>query len=202
MIPYERQCIEEDDIEAVVSVLRSDWLTTGSNVAGFENAVAGEVQMNNTVAVSSGTAALYAAVYAIGIRPGDEVIIPCMTFAATANTVLFQGGAPVFADVDAETLLINPAEVESKITTRTNAIIAVDYAGQPCDHDTLRELAKKHNLTLIADACHSLGATYKGLPAASCADVAVFSFHPVIAIAKVPSEIPKTPLFEILRNAG
>jgi len=179
MIPYGRQSIDEEDIQAVVEVLRSDWLTTGPKVEEFERAFARAVGAKHAVAVSSGTAALHAAMYALGIGPGDEVIVPPMTFAATANCVVFQGGTPVFADVEEETLLIDPKEVERRITPRTRAIIAVDYAGQPCDYDELCRIAKKNNIYLVSDACHALGAKYKGRPVGSLADLTVFSFHPV-----------------------
>jgi len=179
LIPYGHQCVEEDDIQAVVKVLRSDWLTTGPAVDAFEKAVAGFVGAEYGVAVSSGTAALHTAMYAIGVGPGDEVIVPSMTFAATANAVVFQGAIPVFCDVDAETLLINPDVVEQKITSASKAIMAVDYAGQPCDYDALREIADRNKLVLIADACHSLGAAYKGRKVGTLADLTVFSFHPV-----------------------
>jgi len=179
MIPYGRQSIDEEDIKAVVEVLRSDWLTTGPKVEEFERAFARAVGAKHAVAVSSGTAALHAAMYALGIGPGDEVIVPPMTFAATANCVVFQGGTPVFADVEEETLLIDPKEVERRITPRTRAIIAVDYAGQPCDYDELCRIAKNNNIYLVSDACHALGAKYKGRPVGSLADLTVFSFHPV-----------------------
>jgi perosamine synthetase len=117
--------------------------------------------------------------YALSIGPGDEVIVPAMTFAATANCVVFQGGTPIFVDIDPNTLLIDPAEVEAKINPRTKAIIAVDYTGQPCDYDLLRAITHRHDLFLVADACHALGATYKGHPVGSLADLNVFSFHPV-----------------------
>ena len=179
IIPYARQCIDEDDIRAVVEVLRSDWLTTGPKVAQFEEAVAQFVGAQEAVAVNSGTAALHAAMHAIGIGPGDEVILPPMTFVATANSVVFQGGIPVFVDVDPDTLLIDPAEVAAKITSRTKAIIAVDYAGQPCDYDELRQITDTHGIALVADACHALGAEYKGKRVGTLGDLTVFSFHPV-----------------------
>jgi len=179
MIPYGRQTIDKDDIQEVVNVLHSDWLTTGPKVTDFENAVADFVDAKYAVAVSSGTAALHCAMYSIGIEPGDEVIVPPMTFAATANCVVFQGGTPVFADVEADTLLIDPDKVEEAITEKTKAIIAVDYAGQPCNYDRLKAIAKKHGLTFVADGCHALGAEYKGRKVGSIADLTVFSFHPV-----------------------
>ena len=178
-IPYGRQGVDEADIEAVVAVLRSDWLTTGPLVERFERAVADAVGAAEGVAVSSGTAALHGAMHAIGIGPGDEVIVPPMTFAATANAVLYQGGTPVFADVDADTLLIDPARVEEKIGPRTRAVIAVDYAGQPADYGALREICRRHGLILVADACHALGAADTGRPCGSLADLSAFSFHPV-----------------------
>ncbi|NQT73463.1 MAG: UDP-4-amino-4,6-dideoxy-N-acetyl-beta-L-altrosamine transaminase [Chloroflexi bacterium] len=179
VIPYARQSIDEQDVAAVCSVLRSDWLTTGPKVEQFEQAVADYVNAKHAVAVSSGTAALHAAMFALGVGPGDEVIVPPMTFAATANCVLYQGGTPVFADVEADTLLIDPAQVETNITAKTKAIIGVDYAGQPCDWDALREIADRHKLYLVDDGCHSLGAEYKGKKIGTLTDFTVFSFHPV-----------------------
>jgi perosamine synthetase len=178
-ILYGHQVIDETDIEAVVQVLRSDWLTTGPKVEEFEQAVSQYVGAPYAVAVSSGTAALHAAMYAIGVGPGDEVIVPAMTFAATANSVLYQGGTPVFADVEPHTLLLDPREVAAKITPRTKAVVAVDYAGQPCDYVALRDIAEQHGMRLIADACHALGASCRGQPVGSLADLTVFSFHPV-----------------------
>lgn len=179
MIPYGRQYLDEADIRAVVEVLRSDWLTTGPKVSEFEEGVAAFVDARFGVAVSSGTAALHCAMFALGIGPGDEVIVPPMTFAATANCVAFQGGTPVFADVEPETLLIDPDKVAEKITSRTRAIIAVDYAGHPCNYDRLRKIADKHGLALVDDGCHALGAQYKGKKVGSLAEMTVFSFHPV-----------------------
>ncbi|MBI5558929.1 MAG: UDP-4-amino-4,6-dideoxy-N-acetyl-beta-L-altrosamine transaminase [Deltaproteobacteria bacterium] len=178
-IPYGRQLIGADDIAAVVEVLQSAWLTTGPKVTDFEKAVAESVGVRHGIAVTSGTAALHAAMSAIGIGPGDEVIVPALTFVATANCVVYEGGTPVFADVHADTLLIDPDQVRKKITPRTKAIIAVDYAGQPCDYDCLSEIAAAHKLFLVADGCHALGAEYRGRKVGSLADLTVFSFHPV-----------------------
>jgi perosamine synthetase len=177
--PYGRQTIDEDDIQAVVKVLRSDWLTTGPEIPAFESEFASAVGARFAVAVNSGTAALHAAVNACGVGPGDEVLVPAMTFAASANCVVYQGGTPVFVDVDHDTLLINIEDAETKISLRTKAIIAVDYAGQPCDYNRLREFASHHKLMLIADACHSPGGSYHGCPVGSLADLNVFSLHPV-----------------------
>lgn len=179
LLPYGRQVIDEADIEAVVSVLRSVWVTTGPMVEAFERAFAGFVGAEHAVSVSSGTAALHTAMAALGVGPGDEVIVPPITFAATANAVVFQGGTPVFADVDPDTLLLDPAEVERLITPRTRAVVAVDYAGQPCDYAALRQIAARHGAVLVADACHALGAEDRGRRAGTLADLNVFSFHPV-----------------------
>lgn len=179
VIPYGKQSIDESDIAAVAEVLRSDWLTTGPKVSDFERAFAEFVGAGDAVAVSSGTAALHAAVFALGIAPGDEVIVPAITFAASANCVVFQGGKPVFADVNADTLLVDPADVESRITSRTRAIVCVDFAGQPCEYDALRAIAERRGLALLADACHSLGGSYKNRPVGTLADVNTFSLHPV-----------------------
>ncbi len=169
----------QEDFAAVADVLGSDWLTTGPKVTEFEEAVASFCGVAHGVCISNGTAALHATMAALEVGPGDEVVVPAITFVATANAVIYQGGTPVFADVDPETLLVDPASVEEKITSRTRAIVAVDYAGQPCDYDALREIATKRDLPLVADACHALGATYKGKPVGSLADLSTFSFHPV-----------------------
>ncbi|MHC4250741.1 MAG: UDP-4-amino-4,6-dideoxy-N-acetyl-beta-L-altrosamine transaminase [Planctomycetota bacterium] len=178
-IPYGRQSIDEDDVRAVAEVLRSDWLTTGPKVEEFESAFAEFVGAAHAVAVSNGTAALHAATFALGIGPGDEVVVPTMTFAATANCVLYQGGTLVFCDVHPDTLLIDPTDAERKITPGTKAVIAVDYAGQPCGYDALRGLASRHGLALVADASHSLGGAFRGRRVGSLADLSTFSFHPV-----------------------
>ncbi|MEZ4711342.1 MAG: UDP-4-amino-4,6-dideoxy-N-acetyl-beta-L-altrosamine transaminase [Caldilineaceae bacterium] len=179
LLPYGRQWVDEEDIQAVTDVLRSDWLTTGPKVHEFEAAFATFVEAKEAVAISNGTAALHAAIYAIGLQPGDEVIVTPMTFAASANCVVYQGGAPIFADVEPDTLLIDPAQVEAKITPRTKAIVAVDYAGHPCNYEQLREIAAKHNLYLIDDACHAVGGAYRGQSVGTLADLNTFSLHPV-----------------------
>ena len=178
-LPYGRQWIDDDDIAAVVEVLRSDWLTTGPKVEEFEAAFAAQTGVAEAVAVSSGTAALHLAIAALDLGPGDEVIVPSLTFAASANCVVYCGATPVFADVDPATLLLDVADAERRITPRTRAIVAVDYAGQPCDYDALRTLADAHGLALVADACHSLGAADRGRPVGSLADLSCFSLHPV-----------------------
>ena len=179
MLPYGRQVIEDDDIAAVVEALRSDWLTTGPMVGRFEEAFAEYVGSRHAVAVSNGTAALHASMHALGITAGDEVIVPTMTFAATANSVVYMGGRPVFADVDPDSLLLDADRVEGLVTERTRAIAAVDYAGQTCDYDALRALAERHGIALVDDASHSVGATWRGAAAGTLADLNTFSLHPV-----------------------
>ncbi len=178
-IPYGRQSIDDADIEAVVKVLKSDYLTTGPAVAAFEKKVADYVGAKYAVAVSNGTAALHVACLAAGIGEGDEVITTPITFAASANCVLYCGGTPVFADIDPDTYNISPEELEKKITSRTKAIIPVHYTGQPCDMDAILEIAHKHNLLVVEDGAHALGAAYKGKKIGSIADMTCFSFHPV-----------------------
>jgi perosamine synthetase len=178
-LPYGKQTIEDDDIQAVIDVLRSDWITTGPVVQQFENQFAEYIGVNHAVAVSNGTAALHAAVHAAGIKPGDEVIVPVITFVASANCVMFMGGTPVLVDVDPNTLLIDTEDVKQKITSKTKAIIAVDYAGQPCAYDELKSIAHEHCIPLISDVCHALGARYQNQMAGSIAGISCFSFHPV-----------------------
>ena len=178
-LPYGRQSIDDADIEAVVAVLRSDWLTTGPKVVEFERAFAEYTGAQHAVALCNGTAALHALMAGLKIGPGDEVIVPAITFVASANCVVYQGGTPVFADIDPATLLIDPASVAAKITPRTKAIIAVDYAGQPCEYPALRAIASQHGLTLLADACHALGGSLDGRRVGVLADASSFSLHPV-----------------------
>lgn len=179
MIPYGKQTIEQDDIQAVVDVLKSDFLTTGPKIAEFEQTVADYVGAKYAIAISNGTSALHAACFAAGIGPGDEVITTPLTFAASANCVLYCGGTPVFADVDPKTYNIDPEDIRRKITDRTKAIIAVHLAGQPCDMDAIHSIAREHGLIVIEDGAHALGSVYKGKKVGSMSDMTTFSFHPV-----------------------
>lgn len=178
-IPYGRQSIDEDDIQAVVEVLRSDLITTGPKAAEFEKIVADYVGARYAVAVANGTAALHVACRAAGIGQGDEVITSAITFAASSNCVLYCGGTPVFADIKKDTYNIDPADVERKITFRTKAIIPVHYTGQPCEMDAIHAIAKQHNLIVIEDGAQALSAEYKGKKIGSLSDMTTFSFHPV-----------------------
>jgi len=178
-LPYGRQEIGDADVKAVVEALCSDWLTTGPRVGEFEKAFAGFCGAAEGVAVNSGTAALHAAMRAVGAGQGDEVIVSAITFAASANAAVYEGATPVFADVEPDTLLLDPQRVAALITPKTKAIVAVDYAGQPADYDALQALVKGHDIAIVADACHAPGATYKGRMAGTLADISCFSFHPV-----------------------
>lgn len=178
-IPYGQQWIDEADIKNVADVLRGAYLTTGPSVSEFEQKIAEYVGAKYAAAVSNGTTALHCACFAAGIGQGDEVITTPMTFAASANCVLYQGGTPVFADIKPDTYNIDPEDVERKITSRTKAIIPVDFTGQPAELDELRRLADKHNLIIIEDAAHALGAAYKGRNIGTVSDMTEFSLHPV-----------------------
>src|SRR6266536_240520 len=179
LLPYGRQSIDEDDVQAVVETLRSDWLTTGPKVEEFEEAFAAWVGAKHAISFSSGTAALHGAAFAAGLGRGDEAITSPLTFAATANCVLYQGATPVFADVSPDILTLDPEQAGSKINSRTRAILPVDYAGHPSDLDPLLQLSERHGLVVIEDACHALGAEYRGRRIGSLSHMTVFSFHPV-----------------------
>ncbi len=183
LLPYARHWVDEADINAATSVLRGDWLTTGPEVNAFEEAVAARVGAKHAVALNSGTAALHAAAFVAGIKPGDDVIVPALTFAATANAVLYCGGRPVFADIVEDTGHIEPGALERLVTPQTRAIIPVDYAGQPADLDAVNAFADSHGLVVIEDAAHALGATYCGKPVGAWASLTTFSTHPVKTIA-------------------
>ena len=182
-MPYGRQSIDEADIQAVVETLRSDWLTTGPRIAEFEAAFAARTGARHAVSFSSGTAALHSAAFTAGLQAGDEAITSPLTFVATANCVLYQGAVPVFADVSPDTLNLDPEQAAVRITSRTRALLPVDYAGHPADLESILELAERHGLVVIEDACHAAGAEYKGRPVGSLAHMTVFSFHPVKHIA-------------------
>jgi UDP-4-amino-4,6-dideoxy-N-acetyl-beta-L-altrosamine transaminase len=179
LLPYGRQSIDEEDIAAVVETLRSDWLTTGPKVDEFEEAFAAWVGARHSVSFSSGTAALHGAAFAAGIGAGDEAITSPLTFAATANCVLYQEGRPVFADVRRDTLNIDTDRIAKLVTPRTKALLPVDYAGHTADLDELSVIANHHGLTMIEDACHALGAEYRGRRVGGISQMTVFSFHPV-----------------------
>lgn len=178
-LQYGRQYIDEEDISKVVEVLKGDYLTTGPYVKNFEEALAKKVGAQYAVAVTSGTAALHCAVIAAGIEKGDEVLVTPMTFAASANCILYVGATPIFVDVEENTGNIDVNKIEEKITDKTKAIIAVSYRGNPVKIDRIMDIAKKHNLIVIEDAAHAIGAKYKDIYVGNNADMTIFSFHPV-----------------------
>lgn len=178
-LPYGQQWISEEDIEAVIATLRSPYLTTGPTIQQFEDTVAAYVGAKYAVAFANGTAALHGACYAAGITEGDEVITTPITFAASSNCARYMGADVVFADIDKNTYNIDPIDVANKITSRTKAIIPVDFTGQPCDINAIMNIAREHQLVVIQDGAHSLGAEYKGEKIGSQADMTMFSFHPV-----------------------
>jgi len=200
LLPYGRQQIDDDDVRAVVEVLQSDWLTTGPKVNEFEDKFAQYVGAKYAVAVSSGTAALHAAVFAAGLGSGDQAITTPMTFAASANCLLYQGATPVFADVQADTLNIDPAEIEKKIAPQTKALIPVDYTGHPADLDAINQIAARHNLIVIEDAAHALGATYKSRRIGALATMTIFSTHPVKHITTGEGGVITTDDAELARR--
>jgi dTDP-4-amino-4,6-dideoxygalactose transaminase len=176
-IPFHRPMIGEDEIRSVVETLESGWLTTGPKVKRFEEDFAKYLGCGHAVAVNSGTAALHLALDAIGIREGDEVIVPAMTFAATAEVVLYFKAKPVLVDCEPDTLNLDPRQIEAAITSRTKAIIPVHIAGQPCDMDPILELARRCNLKVIEDAAHALPAAYHGKKVGTIGDITCFSFY-------------------------
>jgi len=179
MLPYGHQWIDEEDIAAVVEALRSDWITQGPKVEEFERKIAEYCGAKYAVALSNGTAALHAACSMAGITKGDEVITTPITFAATANAVVYCSGRPVFADIREDMFNIDVCEIEKKLTSRTRAILTVDFAGHPADLDEIMAIASARKLIVIEDACHALGAEYRGRKTGSLSDMTVFSFHPV-----------------------
>ena len=184
-IPYSCQWIDEKDIEAVVSVLKSDFITQGPKVAEFEEKFAKKVGSKYAVAVANGTAGLHLAALALDLKEGDEVITSPISFLATSNAAFYVGAKPIFADIDPKTLCLDVKQVKKKITPKTKAIFPVHFAGQPAALEELSQLCKKHGLYMVEDACHALGAQYKQSMVGDCqySNMAVFSFHPVKHLA-------------------
>lgn len=178
MLPYGRQSIDDDDVAAVVEVLRGDWLTTGPTVAAFEEAVGTLAGGHRAVSCTSGTAALHTAYAALGLGPGDQVLTTPMTFVATASCASVLGAEIVFADVEEDTALLDPAAVEAALTERTRVVAAVDYAGHPAAYDALQPLADRVGAVTLADAAHSVGGSAQGRPVGDLADVTTMSFFP------------------------
>lgn len=178
LLPYGRQSVVEDDVTAVAAVLRGDWLTTGPQVAAFEDDLARWIGGVSCAVVANGTAALHTAYAAAGVGPGDEVVVPPMTFVATASTAVALGAKVIFADVEEETFTLDAAAAAAAITSRTRVVAAVDYAGHPADYDALRPALSGSDALLLADAAHSIGAAYRDQPVGTLADLTTFSFFP------------------------
>src|SRR5215468_803959 len=178
-IPFSRPSIGEEEIAEVVECLRSGWVTTGPRTAKFEEEFAAAVQAPHALAVTSATAGLHLAMLALQLQPGDEVITTPLTWPATVNTIVLVGATPVLADIEPDTLNLDPRRVEAALTARTRAIVPVHFAGQPCDLDALAALAAARGARLVEDAAHALGAEYRGRPIGAIGDAAVFSFHPI-----------------------
>ncbi|MGN0289422.1 MAG: UDP-4-amino-4,6-dideoxy-N-acetyl-beta-L-altrosamine transaminase [Lachnospiraceae bacterium] len=176
---YGHQYIDEADIQAVVDVLRSDCLTCGPKITELENKLCAITGARYAVVCSNGTAALHMACMAAGVRPGDEVITTPITFAASANCALYCGARPVFADINDKTYNIDPEAVKAAVTSKTRAVVAVDFTGQSVELDELLSYCRAKNLVLIEDGAHVIGTRYKGRPNGSIADMTTFSFHPV-----------------------
>ncbi len=178
-ISYGKQYIDDDDVAAVAEVLKHGDLTCGCKINEMENALCEVTGAKYAVAVSNGTAALHLAALAAGFGEGDEVIVSAITFAASANCILYCGAKPVFADIRPDTYNIDPNAIEKLITPRTRGIVAVDFTGQSIEHDAIRAIGNRHKLLLIEDAAHAIGTKYQGRPVGSIADMTCFSFHPV-----------------------
>jgi perosamine synthetase len=178
-LPYSRQLISEEEVEAVIEALRSPIISQGAQLEAFEESFARYCQVDHAVGVSSGSAALHAMCSAAGLGPGDEVIVPALTFASSATGALHLGAKPVFIDVDPDTLCIDPGGVERAITDRTKAVLAVDFAGHPAPYGELREITDRHDLVLLADSAHSVGGSVRERPVGGLADITAFSFNPV-----------------------
>jgi UDP-4-amino-4,6-dideoxy-N-acetyl-beta-L-altrosamine transaminase len=206
-LPYGLHSIYDADIKEVVDVLKSDWIVMGPKVKEFEDAICKYVGCKHGVAANSGTSALDIAVASLGIKKGEIITTP-FTFVATSNSILFNGLKPVFADIKRDTYNIDPQDIKKKITKNTKAIIHVDFAGQPCDIAEIKEIAEAHDLYLIEDAAHALGAEYNGKKIGTFADITMFSFHPVKHITTgeggmcVTNDEEFASRMRILRNQG
>lgn len=178
---YGKQFVDDDDIQAVVDVLKSDFLTQGKNIEIFEKSLSNYVGSNYCIAVSSGTAALHVAYQLLNLQKGDQVILSPLTFAATSNAILYTGAEPVFVDIDISTGLIDTSKIEEKITDKTKAISVIHYGGLPCNMAEVKKIADKYNLKVIEDACHAIGAKIGNNYIGSCkySHMTIFSFHPV-----------------------
>lgn len=201
MLPYGRQDIEPEDVEAVVAALKSDWLTTGPEVAKFESAISEVAGGAHATAVTSGTAALHTAYAAAGIRPGDEVVSTPMTFVATQSTACQHGAKIVFADIDPDTGNLDPKAAEAAVTSKTKAIAAVDYAGHPVDAPEFQRIAREAGALFVEDAAHSIGSSLNGVPVGQLADLTTFSFFPTKNLTTAEGGAVVTPREDLAARA-
>jgi|SRR3989344_4814073 len=183
VLPVFRPAMDQEEIDAVSEVIKSGWIGLGPKTEEFEEKFARFTQAKYAVGLSSATAALHLSLLALGIGPGDEVLVPALTFVSTSHAVLYVGAKPVFVDVNYDTLCIDPRDIKRKITSKTKAIIPVDYGGHPADYDSIFKIAKKHSLKIVEDASHATGSSYKGKVVGSFADITCFSFHAVKNLA-------------------
>jgi len=207
-IPWAKPYIDKEELDEVVDSIKSTWITMGPKVKRFESEMSDYIGVKHGIAVNSGTAALDVALKVLGVQPGDEVIIPAMTYIATANAALYQNARPVLADIDPDTFNIDPQDVSRKITKKTKCIIPIDYGGQGADYNALTQIAKEHNIYLLVDGAPSLGGEYKGKKLCSFGDIATTSFH----AAKIMTTVEGGMIFtnddkldrqsRIIRNQG
>lgn len=201
MINISKPIVGEEEIDAVVDVLKSGQLAEGQKVYEFEKMFADYCGVKYALMVSSGTAALHIALHSLGIGPGDEVITTPFTFVATANSILMVGAIPVFVDIDENTFNIDPKKIEEKITKKTKVILTVDLYGQPCDYDEIKKIAKKHNLFIVEDAAQAVGAEYKNIKAGALGDVGCFSLYATKNIMSGEGGVLTTDSQEIYEKA-
>ena len=208
IVPFFIPQITGQDKKNVNLALKSKWLTGGPLGIEFEKHFSEYIGCRYAVAVNSCTAALHLSLRALNIKQGDEVIVPTMTFAATANAVIYCGARPVFADIESDTINISPADIQKRISSRTTAIIVVHYAGQPCDMTAIKDIAAKNNLYVVEDCAHSLGATYKGIKTGNIASVPVRQTadqgKPALFLRRPWAVGPQVPvcIFVLFRLAG
>src|SRR5579872_114226 len=177
VVPFHKADVGEEEAQAIAEVIKSGWLTMGPKTFQFEEEFASYIGARHAIAVSSCTAGLHLALDAIGLQPGDEVILPTNTFTATAEVVTYFGARPVLADIEQTTLNLDPEDIEQRINSRTRAIIPVHFGGQPCMLDRIHDIAHRYNLRVIEDAAHSLPATYHGRSVGTLSELTVFSFY-------------------------
>ena len=184
-IPWSMPYIGEEELKEVIDTVKSTWLTMGPRVKKFEKAVSDYLGMKHAIAVNSGTAALDVALKALDIQPGDEVIVPAMTYIATVNAVTYQGAKPILADIEPKTYNLDPKDVMKKVTKKTKCIMPIDYGGQSSDYDALMEIAEDHNILLVEDGAESLGGEYKGRKLCTFGEITTTSFHAAKLITSV-----------------